>query len=167
MDYLQQNLSNLTSMMNSIIRREVDCSIDDMLNANCLFISGSESFIMMRDSFSEKTNKIGIRTKTLSLTEEIPTINNLDTLICISKYGEEQELTNIAEIFKKEGSRVISITDRRSTLVKHSDRIIGIDCSLEKEDSKQSLDVLFSQSVYILLDSIIENLSKRVPTKIM
>lgn len=167
MDYLQQNLSNLTSIMDSIIRREVDCSIDDMLKSERLFIAGSENSTRMREDFSDKANKTGIYTQVLSVEKEIPILNDLDVLICISKYGEEQELTNLAEIFKREGARVISITDRRSTLAKYSNRIIGIDCRLEKEDLKKSLDMLFNQSVYILLGSIGESLNRRVSTKVM
>lgn len=164
MDYIQQNLNNLISMVDSIIRRDVDCSIDDILKSERLFISGSDASIRIQEEFSEKINKLGIFSQVIYEDEQISTINNLDVLICVSKCGEEKELISLAENFKKEGSYTISITNRQSTLAKYSDRIINIDYKLKEETSETRFDILFNQSIYILLDSVIESLSKRVPS---
>ncbi|MCA9767020.1 MAG: SIS domain-containing protein [Carnobacterium sp.] len=167
MDYLQQNLNNLIYMMDSIIRRDVDCSIDSMLKSERLFVTGSELSVRVQEHFSEKANKIGMYTQVISKKEKVVRINDLDVLICISKCGEERELIKMAESFKEEGAYVISITDRQSTLAKYSNRIINIDYKIERKKTDYKSEMLFNQSVYILLDSIVGSLSKRVPTTVI
>lgn len=160
MDYLQQNIRSLLPIVDSIIRREVDCSIDDLLEAKNIIVK-SESFPFEVNNFFAEIKKDKRQEK--STANSLQRTKKRNLLLCISKEGEDLSFIQIARELRNEGFQIVTITaNRSSTLATISNRVIGIDLNIKREN-KELTNLLYEQTIYILLNTIKQSLRRRIP----
>lgn len=154
MDVLQQNINHLLPAVDSLIRREVDCLIDDLLMA--------KTVSLLNDPFPFDLNHLFVARNQKE--EQNTESKKRDVLLCVSFDGENEEFIREAKEFKQKGNQVLTITtNRHSTLAEMSDRVVGFNLKVSEID-KEFKTALYEQVIYILFSTIKQSMIKRIPT---
>lgn len=153
MDVLQQNINHLLPSVDSLIRREVDCMIDDLLMAR--------KVLLLSDPFSFDLSNIFVERNRRK--KHDAESKKRDVLICVSMDGENEEFIQAAKEFKQNGNQVLTITtNRRSTLAEMSDRVVGFNLTASGMD-EEFKNTIYEQVIYILFNTIKQSMGKRIP----
>lgn len=153
MDVLQQNINHLLPTVDSLIRREVDCLIDDLLIAKTISLLSDPFPFDVKSFFSERKRKEEKNTES----------KKRDVLLCVSLDGENEDFIRAAKEFKQNGNQVLTITaNRQSTLAKMSDRVVGFDLKVSGTD-EEFKKTLYEQVIYILCSTMKQSMMKRIP----
>lgn len=156
MDVLQQNINHLLPSVDSFIRREVDCMIDDLLMAKTVSLLSDPFPFDLNNVFLERNRKEKPNTES----------KKRDVLLCVSLDGENEKFIQTAKKFKQEDKPVLVVTaNRHSTLAKMSDRVVGFNLKVT-EVSEEYKTTLYEQIIYILFSTIKQSMSKRIPINI-
>ncbi|MCI3028813.1 hypothetical protein LMF32_06845 [Desemzia sp. C1] len=153
MDFLQLNIKHLLSATSSIIRREVDCMIDDLLFAKTISVLYDSSSFTLQDFIPHQSYN----------QENTGSSRRKNVLLCVSKDGQDVEMIEAARQYREDGDQVLTITaNRKSDLADLSDRVVGFDLKLDNIDGNYN-SLLYEQVIYILFTTIKQSIEKRNP----
>ena len=135
--------------------------IDSILNARTVFIYGSGRSGLVGQLFAVRLVQIGLDVHFVG-DMTTPIIGKEDLTILVSNTGETMSAVQTANIARRIGSKVISVTGNSSSKLAHASNLV-----IEvKHDSKEDkiyapLGTVFEDAVSIFFDSIIPCIMKK------
>jgi len=152
--------------------REVDAMINAINSADRLFLIGTGRSGLVAKSFAMRLVQLGLTAYVVGETTS-PSITEKDLLIAVSGSGETNSVVSAAQIAKKMGVKILTVTSYPdSSLGKISDYIVTIKgrtkIDVERDHMKSQLEgrmtpltplgTLFEDTVMIFFDGIIARL---------
>jgi len=162
LDYILEKIKDAVS---SIDPSSVEKLIDTILDSKTIFVYGSGRSGLVGQFFAVRLVQLGLDVHFVG-DMTTPIIGKNDLTLIISRTGETMSGVQTANIARRVGSSVISITSYRSSKLAHaSNMIIDIPFDNGPESSEHApLGTLFEDSVNIFLDSLVPVLMKRLKT---
>jgi len=165
MNTLDYILGNIKDAVSSIDPSSVEKFIDSILDSKTIFIYGSGRSGLVGQFFAVRLVQLGLDVHFVG-DMTTPIIEKNDLTIIISRTGETMSGVQTANIARRVGSCVVSITSHKSSKLAHaSNMIVDIPFQSDPDSSEHApLGTLFEDSVSIFLDSIVPTLMKRLNT---
>ena len=148
---IEKILKELQKTLPAISRKEFETVYSGIKKATHIFIAGAGRSGLIGKCFAMRLRHLG--KKSFVAGETIcPPIRKNDLLIVISCSGCKSSVLSIAEMAKKAGGRIISITSgEKNSLAKISDNVIFVPV----HHSVQFGNSLFEQTVFLFLDTFV------------
>ncbi len=152
-NYATKILEELDRTINAIDENEAEKFVDQIINANKVFVAGAGRSGLMGKSFAMRLMHMGIDAYVVGETVT-PSLQEGDLLVCASGSGETKGLVSMAEKAKSLNGKVALVTiSPESTLGKLSDLAVKIPAKpKEAADSDyktiQPMGSLFSKPFY-------------------
>lgn len=164
-NYLMTILEEVKEVLLNIDNQEIEEATNLIQKDSRIFVDGEGRSGFVGKCFAMRLMHLGFEVYVMG-ESTTPSFEKNDILVCVSGSGNTGSVRLNAEKAKKEGGKILTITNNReSNLGELADYIIKIDATVrgdrENRKSIQLLGSLFDQSVHLLLDSICLALSKR------
>lgn len=160
-------VADLESTLKQINQREVETLVNDILEAEHIYVTAAGRSLLVMRCFAMRLMQIGIASYVVGDTCT-PAFSCNDLLVTASSSGETSATVNVAKKAKLLGGKVASFTIKpESSLGKISDHTIcihGFSHIYQDEIKEPTLPggCLFEQSVLLLSDSLIIPLTARL-----
>lgn len=156
-EYIQKKI---TYILEKVSKEDVSKIEGLFFKSHRIFVYGAGRSGLVAKAFAIRLVHLGFQTFVIGETITAP-VKKGDLVIIISGSGETIPAVMTAEIARKLGAHVVSITGKmKSEIAKYADitLFISATCNDEKRKKYAPLGTLFEASVWILLDSIIADL---------
>lgn len=165
MDPLKYILGRIDNAVSSIDPEKIDRLIDSITSSKTIFIYGSGRSGLVGQFFAVRLVQLGLDVHFVG-DMTTPIIEKDDLTILVSRTGETMSAVQTANIARRVGSKVISITSFKSSKLAHaSNMVITIPFEDDQMASENApLGTLFEDSVNIFFDSMVPMLMKRLGT---
>ena len=165
MNSLDYILNKIRDAVSSIDPSAVEDFISSILDAETIFIYGSGRSGLVGQLFAVRLVQLGLDVHFVG-EMTTPIIEKNDLTVIVSRTGETMSAVQTANIARRVGSNVISITSYRSSKLAHaSSMIIDIPFTTDQDTPVHApLGTLFEDSVSIFFDSVVPVLMKRLNT---
>jgi 6-phospho-3-hexuloisomerase len=165
MNSLDYILGKIKDAVSSIDAQSTEKLIDSILEAKTIFIYGSGRSGLVGQFFAVRLVQLGLDVHFVG-DMTTPIIGKNDLTVIISRTGETMSAVQTANIARRVGSVVISVTSYRSSKLAHaSSMIVEVPFGNDAEASEHApLGTLFEESVNVFLDSVVPVLMKRLNT---
>ena len=135
--------------------------IDSILEAKTIFIYGSGRSGLVGQLFAVRLVQIGLDVHFVG-DMTTPIIGKDDLTILISNTGETMSAVQTANIARRIGSKVISVTGNSSSKLAHaSNMVIELKHDSAKDSQYAPLGTVFEDAVSIFFDSIVPCIMKK------
>ena len=135
--------------------------IDSILEAKTIFIYGSGRSGLVGQLFAVRLVQIGLDVHFVG-DMTTPIIGNDDLTILISNTGETMSAVQTANIARRIGSKVISVTGNSSSKLAHaSNMVIEVKHDGANDSQNAPLGTVFEDAVSIFFDSIVPCIMKK------
>lgn len=163
MTSLEYILGRIEKAVSSIDSSKVDAFIESLLSSKTIFIYGSGRSGLVGQFFAVRLVQLGLDVHFVG-DMTTPIIGKDDLTILISRTGETMSAVQTANIARRVGSKVISVTSFRSSKLAHaSNSVISLPFDDDSESAEHApLGTLFEESVNIFFDSIVPTLMKKL-----
>lgn len=163
MNSLSYILGRVEKAVSSIDQAVVDKFVDSLIDSKTIFIYGSGRSGLVGQFFAVRLVQLGLDVHFVG-DMTTPIIGKNDLTLLISRTGETMSAVQTANIARRVGSYVTSITSHRSSKLAHaSNTIIYIPFKDDPEASENApLGTLFEESVNIFFDSLVPVLMKKL-----
>lgn len=160
---LEYILEKVKEAVSSIDGDVTDAFMKDILSAERIFIYGSGRSGLAGQFFAVRLVQLGLDVHFVG-DMTTPIIGKDDLTILISRTGETMSAVQTANISRRIGSKVVSITSFRSSKLAHASTAVILMPFEEDADASQHapLGTLFEDSVIVFFDSIIPDLMERL-----
>lgn len=160
MDYLKERCK---TVVYSIPKGDWDKLIDLIVSKEKIFVYGSGRSGLIGQLFSVRLVQLGLNVYFVG-DMTTPIIGKKDLTILISNTGQTLSVVRTAEIARRIGSHVVSLTSTASSqLAKVSDNAIVFNIDKNKTDSELApLGTIFEDTVLFFFDCIIPELMKKL-----
>lgn len=155
------------SVLNDSDFSEIDLFESSLINSKRVVVFGAGRVGFVMKSFSMRLNHMGKESYFLG-DVNVPKIGSDDLVLIGSGSGNTSSVVNVVQLALKHNIDIIGITaNPRSFVAKNSKCSILLNCPnkesiSENNFSKQPMTTLFEQSLYILLDSLVLNLMRKM-----
>ena len=156
LDYL---LDKIQETVCSIDEDKQSKLIDSILEAKTIFIYGSGRSGLVGQLFAVRLVQIGLDVHFVG-DMTTPIIGKDDLTILISNTGETMSAVQTANIARRIGSKVISVTGNRSSKLAHASNMV-IELKCDNSPDYAPLGTVFEDAVSIFFDSIIPCIMKK------
>ena len=158
LDYL---LDKIQETVCSIDEDKQSKLIDSILEAKTIFIYGSGRSGLVGQLFAVRLVQIGLDVHFVG-DMTTPIIGKDDLTILISNTGETMSAVQTANIARRIGSKVISVTGNSSSKLAHaSNMVIELKHDSAKDSQYAPLGTVFEDAVSIFFDSIVPCIMKK------
>ena len=158
LDYL---LGRIQEAVCSVDKDEQGKLIDSILEAKTIFIYGSGRSGLVGQLFAVRLVQIGLDVHFVG-DMTTPIIGKDDLTILISNTGETMSAVQTANIARRIGSKVISVTGNSSSKLAHaSNLVIELKHDSAKDSQYAPLGTVFEDAVSIFFDSIVPCIMKK------
>ncbi len=145
----------------SSVKPEVQSKFIDMIaEAKTVFIYGAGRSGLIGQLFAVRLVQIGLNVHFIG-DMTTPIISSEDVAILISNTGETMSVVQTANIARRLGCNVISVTSNESNKLAHASNHIVV-LEQEKKIDSAPLGTMFEDSVSIFFDSIIPRLMEKL-----
>lgn len=158
--YFNQILAELTSTLSEIDEQSSQALIDNILNAERVFVAGSGRSGLIMRGFAMRLMHLGFGAHVVGYVTT-PAIRAGDLLVIGSASGATASLRTFAQTAQEQGARFALITAAdKSPLASMADQVLAISAPTPKADivsrtaSVQPMASLFEQTMLILLDTL-------------
>lgn len=160
---LEYILKRIETAVSSIDQDAVAKFEESILASKKIFIYGSGRSGLAGQFFAVRLVQLGLDVHFVG-DMTTPIIEKDDLTILVSRTGETMSAVQTANIARRIGSKVVSITSFRSSKLAHaSNSVILIPFDADPSASKHApLGTLFEESVNIFFDSLIPELMKKL-----
>lgn len=156
-------LDAVRSVAEKISEKELEALTDCILSGHKIFIYGSGRSGLVGQYFSVRLVQLGCSNVHFIGDMTTPIIGKDDTVILISNTGETVSAVQTANIARRMGSKVISITASKSSKLAHaSNVVILLDTSDPYDRNILPLGTLFEDAVIFMFDALVPTLMKRL-----
>ncbi len=147
----------------SVDQDDLDVLMDKILNGNKIFIYGSGRSGLVGQYFSVRLVQLGRDDVHFVGDMTTPIIGKGDVVILISNTGETMSAVQTANIARRMGAVVISVTASRMSKLAHaSNHVVAIDTGVEHDRNVVPLGTLFEDAVVLMFDGIVPLLMERI-----
>jgi len=151
---------NLSKILATIDEETIDRIIDLFFKSRNIFVYGAGRSGLVAKAFAIRLVHLGFPTFVIGETITIPVKKN-DLVILVSGSGETIPVTMTAEIARRLGARIISITSNPdSHIARFADLPIILNTS-KKNAILAPLGTLFEAAAWVFLDGVIAELMER------
>jgi len=160
-------LDEIASVLNDSDFSKIDLFESNLINSKKIVVFGAGRVGFMMKSFSMRLNHLGKESYFLG-DVNVPKIGSEDLVLIGSGSGNTSSVVNIVQVALKHNIDIISITANPKSFVAENSRLsILLNCpnkdTMDKDNlSKQPMTTLFEQSLFVLLDSVVLNLMRRM-----
>ena len=159
-------LKEINSSLSKVKKTDVNKLIKEILKAKRIFLSGQGRSGLIAKTFAMRLMHLGFEVYVAGETIT-PGIENGDLLIACSGSGETEVTFHMAEVARRYGAKVVSLTaNPNSVIVNVSDLVVGIPAPFKgkigKIGSKQYGGSLFEQGLFLMLEAVILILIKKL-----
>ncbi|MCL1979380.1 MAG: SIS domain-containing protein [Methanomassiliicoccaceae archaeon] len=160
MDYLKERCK---TVVYSIPEKDWETLIDLIISKEKIFVYGSGRSGLIGQLFSVRLVQIGLKVHFVG-DMTTPIISKNDLTILVSNTGQTTSVVQTAEIARRIGSHVVSLTSTPSSkLAAASDTVITLKLEKDEKDSELApLGTIFEDTVLFFFDCIIPDLMKRL-----
>jgi 6-phospho-3-hexuloisomerase len=160
MDYLKERCKGVVY---SIPEKDWDTLIDLIISKEKIFVYGSGRSGLIGQLFAVRMVQIGLSVHFVG-DMTTPIIGKNDLTILVSNTGQTMSVVRTAEIARRIGSHVVSLTSVASSkLAAASDTTIILNIKKDKTDSTLApLGTIFEDTVLFFFDCIIPELMQRL-----
>jgi 6-phospho-3-hexuloisomerase len=157
LSYIEDQIANILA---SIPRKNMEAAVKLFLQARRIFVYGTGRSGLVGKAFAIRLVHLGFQTFVIGETITAPVQKN-DLVILISGTGETIPVTMTAEIARRLGAKIVSITaNPDSHTARFSDVVIILD-SAEGDAQLAPLGTLFESSAWVFLDGLVAELMSR------
>lgn len=156
-DYIQKKIKGI---LERVPKEDIKKVKELFFKSNRIFVYGAGRSGLVAKAFAIRLVHLGFQTFVIGETICAPVTKN-DLVIIVSGSGETIPAVMTAEIARKLGAHVVSITGKRdSQIAKFADVTIFISAACDEVERKKyaPLGTLFEASTWILLDGIVADL---------
>jgi 6-phospho 3-hexuloisomerase len=159
-DTLDHIETQVHGMLEKVSSDKIEKAVDYFLAANTVFIYGAGRSGMVGKAFAIRLVHLGIPTIVVGETISRP-VKKGDLMVLISGTGETIPVAMTAEIARRLGAKLISITSNsESHIARFADLLIVLK-SKNKKPALAPLGTLFEAAAWLFLDGIIAELMGR------
>lgn len=171
---IKQNISKIITEIDQVLSGiedyQVDLVIKDILKSKKIIIYGAGRVGLMSKGFSMRLGHLGLKSYFIG-DSTTPSIGKGDLLIVCSGSGETQTVYDIAEIAKKSGAKVLTVSSyiehNKSRLTKLADTVMVINAPNKNRkingfNSIQPMTTLNEQCLLIFFDALVLLLMNRL-----
>lgn len=157
LDYLT---SSCTRALADITEQDVERLTSAILTGKRIFIFGVGRSGLVGQTFAIRLVQMGLRVYFVG-DMTTPIIGKDDVLLVISNTGKTMSAVKTAEIAKRLGTRVISVTSETgSSLAKYSDLVIPVRSSTGGEEAP--LGTIFEDATLLFFDTVVPVLMRKL-----
>ena len=151
LSYIEDRLENILA---NIPRKNVEAAVKLFLHARRIFVYGTGRSGLVGKAFAIRLVHLGFQTFVIGETITAPVQKN-DLVVLISGTGETIPVTMTAEIARRLGAKIVSITaNSESHTARFSDVVIILNTN-EYDEQLAPLGTLFESSAWIFLDGLV------------
>lgn len=154
LDHIEHQIKE---MLSTVTEKTVEKTVKCFLNANNIFIYGTGRSGLVGRAFAIRLVHLGFPTFVVGETITRP-VNKDDLVVLISSTGETIPVAMTAEIARRLGATLISITSNPDSHIARFADILIVLKAKQKDPSLAPLGTLFEASSWLLLDGIISEL---------
>ncbi len=150
-------------MINEDHEEQVQKALDYISGAPKIFVYGVGRSGLIGKAFAMRLVQLGLRVFFIGETIT-PIVEPDDVVVIVSKTGGTMSAIQTANIARRVGARVITLTaERRSKLSHASTLVLWLDVGRGKKRSRYApLGTLFENAAFLFLDSLISLLMERL-----
>lgn len=160
-------LSEIDKTLSEVNKNEVKKLINAIIKAEKIFVVGAGRMGIVLSTFCMRLYQLGFNSFVVGMVN-CPPISSKDLLLVASSSGEMPTTLQIVKKANQFGAKIFTITaNLKSTIAKLSSDYLYLrgpssieDSSINTVFSKQPMKTLFSQSLFILLESLVIQLMK-------
>ncbi|MEA2053969.1 MAG: 6-phospho-3-hexuloisomerase [Candidatus Thermoplasmatota archaeon] len=155
-DYINRMIGGI---LKNVDEKKVDDAIDLFMNAKRIFVYGTGRSGLVGKAFAIRLVHLGFQTFVIGETITAP-VQKDDLVMLISGSGETIPVTMTAEIARRLGAKIISITaNPDSHIARFADVLISF--SIKGDPNLAPLGTVFEASSWIFLDGFVSELMAR------
>ncbi len=160
LEYLTRSCTEALSEITDRDRAEL---VRVILAGKRIFIFGVGRSGLVGQTFAIRLVQLGLQVYFVG-DMTTPIIGKDDVLILVSNTGKTMSAVKTAEIAKRLGTHVVSVTsDRNSSLAKKSDYVILVKPRKDKEmEEKAPLGTIFEDATILFFDSLVPELMRKL-----
>jgi 6-phospho-3-hexuloisomerase len=160
MDYIKESCKHAVY---SIPQEDWDALIDLIVSKKRIYVFGAGRSGLIGQLFAVRMVQMGLHVYFIG-DMTTPIIGKDDLVLLISNTGDTVSVFTTAEIAKRIGSYVVSVTsDPKSRLAKVSDRTIIVKTAKDAQSSELApLGTIFEDTVLFFFDCLVPELMKKV-----
>ncbi|MBP5394503.1 MAG: SIS domain-containing protein [Candidatus Methanomethylophilaceae archaeon] len=162
-DSVDSLIEAVRKVAGSVKQKDLDALVDAILSGNRIFIYGSGRSGLVGQYFSVRLVQLGCEGVHFVGDMTTPIIGKDDVVILISNTGETMSAVQTANIARRMGANVISITASKVSKLAHaSNSVVILNTSAVQDSGPMPLATLFEDAVIIMFDGIIPILMERM-----
>ncbi|MDD1773086.1 MAG: SIS domain-containing protein [Methanomassiliicoccales archaeon] len=157
---MKETSSYILKEIQEILAKIDDSVVDDIVNsiisANKVFIYGVGRSGLVGKAFAVRLVQMGLNVHFIGETTT-PIVETTDLVIIISNTGETMSAVQTANIVRRVGAKVVSITSNMHSKLAQASNI-SLELSTVKDEQRRKiapLGTLFEDSTFLLFDSIV------------
>jgi 6-phospho-3-hexuloisomerase len=157
---MKETSSYILKEIQEILAKIDDSVVDDIVNsiisANKVFIYGVGRSGLVGKAFAVRLVQMGLNVHFIGETTT-PIVETTDLVIIISNTGETMSAVQTANIVRRVGAKVVSITSNMNSKLAQASSI-SLELSTVKDEQRRKiapLGTLFEDSTFLLFDSIV------------
>ncbi len=155
-------INSIGSVASSVDQKKLDGLVDALLKKRKIFIHGSGRSGLVGQYFAVRLVQLGLNVYFIG-DMTTPIVGKDDLTIIISNTGETVSCVQTANISRRLGSEVISITSSaRNKLAHASNSVIIVNTEGESNGNLLPLGTLFEDATIVMFDSLIPTLMEKL-----
>ena len=162
-DSVNSLLESVRKVADSVKQKDLDALIDAVLSGNKIFIYGSGRSGLVGQYFAVRLVQLGCDDVHFVGDMTTPIIGKDDVVILISNTGETMSAVQTANIARRMGANVISVTAAKMSKLAHaSNSVVFLNTNVEYDRGLLPLGTLFEDAVVAMFDGMIPLLMERM-----
>lgn len=136
--------------------------VEHLLNAPQIFVYGAGRSSLVARAFAMRLVQLGLRAYFVG-DSTTPIVKEMDLVVIVSHTGETMSAVQTANICRRVGATVISLTGRKPSKLTHaSSLVLHLPVDRDKESARHApLGTIFEDAALIFLDGIVAELMHR------
>jgi len=158
--YLLEHLEKILSVDR---REEISESVDILTSAKKLFVYGVGRSGLAARAFAMRMVQLGLDCYFIGETIT-PVVSPGDAVLIVSNTGSTMSALQVANIARRVGAKVISVTGQKSSKLAHASNVVLlIQTNSDRRQSRLApLATLFEDATVILLDAVVAQVMERL-----
>ncbi|NLK25868.1 MAG: SIS domain-containing protein [Euryarchaeota archaeon] len=140
----------------------VDEAVDLIVSANTIFIYGVGRSGLVGQAFAVRLVQLGLDVHFVG-DMTTPIVDSTDVVIIVSNTGETMSAVQTANIVRRVGARVISLTSNINSKLGHASNIV-LEIGQARDEQKKKyapLGTIFEDAALVLFDSLVSVIMER------
>ncbi len=155
-------LTGMEQALEQVDPAAVDEAVDLIVSANTIFIYGVGRSGLVGQAFAVRLVQLGLDVHFVG-DMTTPIVDSTDVVIIVSNTGETMSAVQTANIVRRVGARVISLTSNINSKLGHASNIV-LEIGQARDEQKKKyapLGTIFEDAALVLFDSLVSVIMER------